>query len=61
MEEDFLKTEIDGDCTNGGCTVKQVGPIHMSGQCPTLVDCLRELKALIMCDHDDNCVAAAQA
>ena len=50
-----------GGCTDGGCTVKQVGPIRMSGQRPTLVDCLRELKALIMRDHGDNCVAAAQA
>jgi hypothetical protein len=50
-----------GGCTDGGCTVKQVGPIRMSGQCPTLLDCLRELKALIMRDHGDNCVAAAQA
>ena len=41
--------------------MKQVGPIRMSGQRPTLVDCLCELKALIMRDHGDNCVAAAQA
>jgi hypothetical protein len=43
-----------GDCTDGGCTVKRVGPILMSGQHPTLVDCLCELKSLIMRDHDDN-------
>ena len=49
-----------GDCTDGGCTVNQVGPIHMSGQCPTLVDCLCELKTLIMWDHD-NCVDASQS
>jgi hypothetical protein len=44
--------------------VKQVGPIRMSGQRPTLVDCLCELKALIILiirDHGDNCVGAAQA
>ena len=46
---------------DGGCTVKQVGPIRMSGQRDTLVDCLRELKALIRRDHSDNCVVAAQA
>ncbi len=27
-----------GGCTNRGCTVNQVGPIRMSGQCPTLVE-----------------------
>ena len=45
---------------DGGCTVKQMGPIRMSDHRPTLVDCLCELKALIMWDHGDNCVAAAQ-
>jgi hypothetical protein len=50
-----------GVCTDGGCTVKRVRPIHMSGHRPTLVDCLRELKALIIRDHGDNCVAATQA
>jgi hypothetical protein len=49
-----------GGCTDGGCTVKQVGPICMSGQHPTLVDCLRDLKTLIMWDQGDNCVTAAQ-
>ncbi len=46
-----------GDCTDGGCTVKQVGPIRMSTKHPTMRDCLRELLARIQQDH---CVAAVQ-
>ena len=49
-----------GGCADGGCTVKRVGPIRMSGQRPTLLDCLRELKALIMRDHGDNTTASLQ-
>ncbi len=41
--------------------MKQVGPIHMLGQCLTLVDCLCELKSLIIRDHGDNCVPVSQA
>ena len=36
--------------------MKQVGPIRMSDHRPTLVDCLCELKTLIMWDHGDNCI-----
>ena len=32
-----------GGCTDGGCTVKQLGPIRMSTKHPTMLDCLREL------------------
>ena len=49
-----LVVSSHGGCTDGGCTVKQVGPIRMSGQHPTCFDCLCELKALIMWDHGDN-------
>ena len=50
----------NGGCTDGGCTVKQLGETCMSGQSPTLVDCLRELKTLIILDHGDNCVTLVQ-
>ena len=32
-----------GGCTDGSCTVKQVGPIRMSTKHPTMLDYLREL------------------
>jgi hypothetical protein len=32
-----------GECTDGGCTVKRVGPIRMSRKLPTESDCLRVL------------------
>jgi hypothetical protein len=32
-----------GGCTDGGCTVKQVGPIRMSTKHLTMLDCLCEL------------------
>ena len=51
----------DGDCTDGGCTVKQVGPIRMSSKRPTQLDCLRDLGERIWQDHDSDCVTAAQA
>jgi hypothetical protein len=50
-----------GGCTDGGCTVQQVGPIHMSTKHPTMRDCLRELLAQIQQDHGSDCVAAVQA
>ena len=50
-----------GGCTDGGCTVKQVGPIRMSTKHPTMLDCLRELQTRIQQHHGPKCVAAAQA
>ena len=35
-----------GGCTDGGCTVKQLGPIRMSTKHPTMLDCLRELQTI---------------
>ena len=49
-----------GGCTDGGCTVKQVGPIRMSTKHPTMLDCLRELQTRIQQHHGPKCVAAAQ-
>ena len=34
---------VYGDCTDGGFKLKQVGPIRMSRDRPTQLDCLREL------------------
>ena len=50
-----------GGCTDGGCTVQQVGPIRMSTKHPTMRDCLRALLARIQQDHGSDCVAAVQA
>ena len=50
-----------GGCTDGGCTVKQVGPIRMSTKHPTMLDRLRELQTRTQQDHGPKCVAAAQA
>ena len=44
----------------GDCGAKQVGPIRMSSERPTPVDCLRELGRLIQRDHGPTCVTAAQ-
>jgi hypothetical protein len=50
-----------GDCTDGGCTVKQVGPIRICTKHPTMLDCLRELLARIQQDHGSDCVVVVQA
>ena len=50
-----------GGCTDGGCTVKQVGPIRMSTKHPTMLDCLRELQTRIQQDHDPKYVTISQA
>ncbi len=42
------------------CGCKQVGPVRMSSNYPTLRDCLRELGRVIQRDHGPTCVAAAQ-
>ena len=42
----------------GGCGANQVGPIRMSNEGPTTVDCLRELGRLIQRDHGPTSVAA---
>ena len=47
-----------GGCTDGGCTVKQVGPIRMSTKHPTILDCLRELQTRIQQHHGPKCVAS---
>jgi hypothetical protein len=49
-----------GVCTDGGCTVKLVGPIRMSTKHPTMLDCLRELQTRIQQQHGPKCVASAQ-
>jgi hypothetical protein len=41
----------------GDCGAKLVGPIHMSSERPTSVDCLREL-GLIQRNDDPTCIAA---
>ena len=40
--------------------MKQVGPIHMSSERPTSVNCLREVGRLIQRDHRPTCVSTAQ-
>ena len=40
--------------------MNQVGPIRMSSERPTSVDCLRELGRLIQRDHGPTCVDAEQ-
>ena len=49
-----------GDCTDGGCTVKQVGPIRMSTKHPTMLDCLSEFQRRIQENHGPKCVTEAQ-
>ena len=48
-------------CTDGDCKLKQVGPIHMSRDRPTMLDCFHDLKTQTVRDHDPKFVAAAQA
>ena len=52
---------LHGGCTDGGCTVKQVGPIRMSTKHPTMQDCFRELHTRIQQDHGPKYVASVQA
>jgi hypothetical protein len=47
-----------GVCTDGGCTVNRVGPIHMSSNRPTQLDCLLDLGEQIRQDHDPKCVTS---
>ena len=41
-----------GGCTDGGCTVKEVGSIRMSTKHLTMQDCLCEFHARVPQDHD---------
>ena len=50
-----------GGCTDGGCTVKQVGPIRMSTKHPTMQDWVREVHTRIQQDHVPKCVVVVQA
>jgi hypothetical protein len=49
-----------GDCTDAGCTVKQVGTIRMSTKHPTMFDCLCEFLTRIQQNHDRDCVTSVQ-
>ena len=53
-------TFVYGGCTTGGCKLKQVGPIRMSRDRPTQLDCFRELHTRIQQDHGPKCVSVAQ-
>jgi len=49
-----------GASSYGDCGAKLVGPIHMSSEHPTPVDCLRELGRVMQRDRRPPCITASQ-
>ena len=56
----YTNLRYSGESSLGRCGTKLVGPILMSSERATSVDCLREFGRLIQRDHVPTCVAAEQ-
>ena len=51
---------VYGNCTDGDRKLMQVGPVHMSRDRPTQLDCSRELHIRIQQHNVTKCVTVSQ-